>query len=210
MPNQKIIYVWDPLCGWCFGFSAIIHRLRKEFEKQAGFEIISGGLATGDRVGPVSQKAAFIKKRLPDVERISGVKFGEKYIRLLDEGTTISDSLPPSIAFNVLKSFRNDLAFDIASAMQSALFTEGKNMNNIKVYLEIAERFEINKHAVMERYEDPVYRKLTEADFALTKGWGVEKYPSIILQNESGIKIIQKGYESYEVLNKLIANEIAI
>jgi len=204
--NREIIYIWDPLCGWCFSFSPVISRLEAEFSGKVDFEIVSGGLAIGDRVGPVSQKAVFIKKRLPDVERISGVKFGEKYIQLLDEGTSIGDSLPPSIAFNVFKSFRPANSLKFAASIQYAYFSEGKDLNNIKTYLGIAEQFEVNKHGFMERYEDPFYRDLTEVIFRMTKSWGMEKYPSLVEKQDSGIRVIQKGYATYEELKEKIAS----
>jgi putative protein-disulfide isomerase len=200
--NRNIIYIWDPLCSWCYGFTPVIHDLRKKFELDFNFELISGGLATGEKIKPISEKAEYIKKKLPDIERIGGVKFGEKYIHLLEAGTYITDSLPPALAFNVLRSFRADLAFEIAFQIHSAHFQEGKDLNNIKVYLEISEKFEINKHGFMERYEDPAYRKLTEGDFNITHSWGIEKYPTLIIKNENGIDVICKGYTAYLEIEK--------
>ena len=204
MTNREIIYIWDPLCGWCFSFSPVISRLIAEFSGNIAFEIISGGLAIGERVGPVSQKAVFIKKRLPDVERISGVKFGEKYIQLLDEGTSINDSLPPSIAFNVFKSFQPANSLKFAASIQHAHFSEGKDLNNVKTFLEIAEQFEVNKHGFMERYENPFYKDLTEEIFRMTKSWGMEKYPSLVEKQDAGIRVIQKGYATYDELKEKI------
>ena len=206
MANREIIYIWDPLCGWCYSFSPVISKLANEFSGKISFEVVSGGLAIGERVGPVSQKAVYIKKRLPDVERISGMKFGEKYLQLLDKGTSISDSLPPSIAFNVFKSFQPGNMLKFAASIQLAYFSEGKDLNNIKTYLEIAEKFEVNKHGFMERYEDPFYKDLTEEIFRLTRTWGMEKYPSLVEKKENGISVIQKGYAKYEELeSKIVA-----
>jgi putative protein-disulfide isomerase len=206
----RIIYVWDPLCGWCFAFASIIDRIREKFSLQAEFEILSGGLAIRERAGPISQKAAYLKKRMADVERIGKVRFGKNYIRVLEEGTQVSDSLPPSIGFKALCSFRQELAFDFARQIQDAHFLEGRDLNGVKSYLGICESCDINKHAFMERFSDPVYRSLTENDFQLTRSWGVEKYPALVLQKED-VTILQKGYAGYRetenVLKKALAGE---
>lgn len=208
MTNGGIIYVWDPLCGWCYTFSTVLARIRNEFAGAFDFDILSGGLAIGERVGPVSQKAVYIRKRLPDVERISGVKFGEKYLQLLDEGNSVNDSLPPSIAFKVLRSFRDNEAFNFAYLIQHAHFYEGKDLGNIRVYLEICEKYEINKHAFMERFEDPAFRKMAEDDFQLTRNWGVEKYPSLVGKKEHEMELIHKGYATFDELKKILEEKL--
>jgi putative protein-disulfide isomerase len=198
--KQKIIYAFDPLCGWCFGFHFIINRLKDEFEDRLDFEIKSGGLIIGKRICKISEKAKYLKKSMPDVERITGVEFGEKFIQLLDEGEYISNSIPPSIAFNVFKSFRPDIAFEIAHTIQRTHYIDGMDLNNIRPYFKVAEKFGINKFGFMERYEDPMYERFTHEEFDLVKGWGAEHYPSILLEREGEVEMVAEGYVSYETL----------
>ena len=184
MGKLKIIYVFDPLCGWCFGFARVMNRIRTDYKNKFDFKIKSGGLVIGARVCKIAEKAPYLKKRLPDVERISGVKFGKPFLDLLDQGEYISNSEPPSIAFNVFKSFRPDLAFELGHAIQEAHYLDGMDLNYIKTYLIIAEKFEINKFGFMERYQDPVFRQKTLNDFELTRSWGIHNYPALVLLNQ--------------------------
>ena len=180
MNKQKIIYAFDPLCGWCFGFHSVISKLKEEFTKDLDFEIKTGGLVIGNRICKISEKAKYLKKSMPGVERISGIKFGEKFIQLLDDGNYISNSIPPSIAFNVFKSFRPDLAFDISHAIQRAHYIDGMDLNNIRPYFKVAEQFDIHKYGFMERYEDPMYERFTQEEFDQVKGWGANHYPAVL------------------------------
>ena len=200
MNKQKIIYAFDPLCGWCFGFHQVIKRLKDEFEKHLEFEIKSGGLVIGNRICEISEKAKYLKKSIPDVERISGIKFGEKFIQLLDDGKYISNSIPPSIAFNVLKSFRPDLAFDIAYAIQRAHYIDGMDLNNIRPYFKVAEQFDIHKYGFMERFEDPMYERFTKEEFDLVKGWGANHYPAILHERDRETEMVSEGYVNYSIL----------
>ena len=202
MNIQKIIYAFDPLCGWCFGFHQIITRLKDEFEGVLDFEIKSGGLIIGNRICKISEKAKYLKKSMPDVERITGVKFGEKFIQLLDEGNYISNSIPPSIAFNVFKSFRTDLAFKIAHAIQRTHYIDGMDLNNIRPYFKVAEQFGVNKFGFMERFEDPMYARFTQEEFDLVKGWGAEHYPAILLEKNKEVEMVSEGFVSYETLKE--------
>lgn len=200
MNKQKIIYAFDPLCGWCFGFNAVIKKLKEEYEARFDFDVKSGGLVIGNRICKISEKAKYLKKSLPGVERITGVKFGEKFLKLLDEGEYLSDSLPPSIAFNVFKSFRPDLAFDIAHAIQKTHYVDGMDLNNIRPYFKVAEQFGVNKFGFMERFEDPIYKRFTEEDFELVKSWGATNYPAILLEHNSEVEMIAEGFVNYETL----------
>jgi len=198
--KQKIIYAFDPLCGWCFGFNAVIKRLREEYSAHFDFDIKSGGLVIGSRICKISEKAKYLKKSLPDVERITGAAFGEKFIQLLDEGEYVSNSIPPSIAFNVFKSFRPDLAFDIAHAVQTTHYVDGMDLNNPRPYFKVCEKFGVNKFGFMERYEDPMYERFTLEDFDLVKSWGADNYPAILLEKEKNVEMVSEGFVRYEAL----------
>ena len=173
-----------------------------EYNERLEFEIKSGGLVIGNRICKISEKAKYLKKSMPDVERITGIKFGEKFIQLLDEGNYISNSIPPSIAFNVFKSFRPDLAFKIAHAIQRTHYIDGMDLNNIRPYFKVAEQFGVNKFGFMERYEDPMYVRFTEEEFNLVKGWGAEHYPAILLQREGEVEMVAEGYVNYDTLKE--------
>ena len=201
MSRRKIIYAFDPLCSWCYGFHSIIMKLKNKFDFELDFELKSGGLIIGKRICAISKKAEYLKKSIPDVERITGAIFGEKYLKLLDEGTYISNSIPPSIAFNVLKSFRSDLDFEIGHAIQKAHYLEGRDLNNIRPYFDIAEEFEINKFGFMERFQDPIFETQTLEEFELVKSWGADNFPAILLQDEKGeVEPVSEGYVKYETL----------
>ena len=61
MPKTKILYFYDALCGWCFGFSTVIERLKSEFGHEFDFEIVSGGLSLGKKSGPIGEVSPYIK-----------------------------------------------------------------------------------------------------------------------------------------------------
>ena len=177
-------------------------KLKEAYGTQLDFEIKSGGLVIGNRICKISEKAKYLKKSLPDVERISGISFGEKFHKLLDDGKYISNSIPPSIAFNVFKSFRADLAFDIAHAIQKTHYIDGMDLNNIRPYFKVCEQFGVNKFGFMERYEDPMYERFTHEDFDLVKGWGAKNYPAVLLAKDKEIEMVSEGYVNYDALKE--------
>ena len=60
MNNQEkttVLYVFDPLCGWCYGFSPVMVKLNDNYKENVKFVVISGGMVVGDRIGPLGEKA---------------------------------------------------------------------------------------------------------------------------------------------------------
>jgi putative protein-disulfide isomerase len=151
-------------------------------------------MVTGNRVGPVSQKADYLKKKIAAIENTTEARFGDKFKKLLDRGEYISDSLPPSIAWNVLVSFRHDIRFELAHAIQDAHYRDGWDLNNIRPYFLICETFGINKRGFMNKYQDPAYKSLTISEFKKTKKLGVENFPALMLRADDRMVLISKGY----------------
>ena len=100
----KLIYVYDALCGWCYGFSPVIDQFAKKYKNDLTFEVISGGMVTGGRIGSIGEVAGYISWAYKDVENATGIKFGNNFLnKTLKDGKAIFTSIPPAIAMSVFK-----------------------------------------------------------------------------------------------------------
>ena len=105
MKKPKIIYIYDALCGWCYGFSPVIRRFHQHYADEFDFDVLSGGMMTGERVKPVSESMAYIEQAYKVVEARTGVRFGDDYLtNLLRPGTYMSDSEKPGMAMTLFKA----------------------------------------------------------------------------------------------------------
>lgn len=91
----KLHYVYDPLCGWCYGASSLIQSaLQVEH-----LEVIphAGGMHTGQNLRPVtSDFREFVLPHTGRITQLTGQVFGEGYINhLLRNNQVILDSEPP-------------------------------------------------------------------------------------------------------------------
>ena len=106
---MKLLYVYDALCGWCYGFSPVIRDCQARHTAPDSatpltFEVLSGGMMTGNRVRPVTESMGYIEQAYKTVEDRTGVKFGDDYLnKLLRAGTYLSDSQLPGQAMTLFK-----------------------------------------------------------------------------------------------------------
>lgn len=199
MVKGSVIYIYDALCGWCYGFSPVAVKLKQRFSKDFAFEVWSGGMVTGDRVGPLGPMADYIEKALPQVESQTGMQFGKAYLNnIIRDENYISNSFPPALALTVFKSFQPENAAEFAHQMQRALFQEGKDLNALDHILDLLPEWGISPAAFRERYEHPEYSRLTNEDFQKTAELGVTGFPMMLLLHGDQYYLLAQGYKPYQ------------
>jgi putative protein-disulfide isomerase len=206
----KIIYVFDPLCGWCYGFSKVMAEFYTNNKSKYDFEIVSGGMVTGERVEPIGKIAPYIKNALKDVENASGIKFGKRFIEeTLDKGTTIFNSVPPSIAISIVKKEKPEFAIPFAEAVQKAIYFDGIDPNKIEEYSTIAVNYGFDKSDFTQKQTNEIYLRLTEKDFYLSDSLKVNGFPTVFYVNEKNEAMaISRGFVGLDVLNENLKSAI--
>lgn len=193
-----LTYVYDPLCGWCYGFSPVIKKFYKKFRTKLDFEVISGGMILGDRIGPIGQVAAYIKDAYRVVEERSGVEFGKPFLAKLDEGKMIISSLPPSRALTAFKIFRHHDAILMAHEIQKSIYYQGNAPGDEQAYLKLAAKFELDVDAYQEAlWSDQIAQK-TEEEFKRSSQLSVQGFPTVLLSNGQEVMAVSRGFLPYE------------
>lgn len=206
-PGIKIIYIYDAFCGWCYGFSSVIKECYENHKNDFDFEVISGGMMIGDKVGSVNQVAPFIKTAYHTIEETTGIKFGEAYLRHLEEGTMILNSEIPSIALSVFKSLKPDSSIPFIHDLQQSIYFEGKDPNNLSLYRYLAVNFGIDPDDFEKKMTEDEFREAAYYDFALAKQLKVESFPAVLMQvSDVSFYLIAKGYTDLDTLELRISN----
>ncbi len=192
---MKVVYVYDALCGWCYGFSPVMTQFQAKYKDELDFEVISGGMITGDRIGPIGEVASYIGKAYKDVENATGVKFGDTFLnKTLAEGKAVFTSIPPAIALSVFKSLNPEQSIQFASALQKAIYFDGIEPENFDAYGQIASSFGLDGEAFVIKMKDPAYRKAAEEDFNTSTALGVTGFPSVFVEHNGTYYKIGNGY----------------
>lgn len=203
----KIIYVYDALCGWCYGFSPVLKECYEKHKNEFEFEVLSGGMMIGDRVGSINDIAPYIKSAYHTVENTTGVKFGEAYLRVLEDGSMVLNSEMPSIALSLFKQYFPDQSVLFAHEIQNALYFDGRDPNEIETYRYIAVNHGIDPDEFEVKMKMESSKEAAYYDFALAKQLRVESFPAVLIQSsETGFYLIAKGYTDSATLELRIEN----
>ncbi|AZQ44874.1 DsbA family protein [Nonlabens ponticola] len=196
---MKLLYIYDALCGWCYGFSPVIEQFVKD--KGLECEVISGGMITGDRVGPIGEVAAYISTAYKDVEQRSGVKFGKDFLDgTLADGSAIFTSLPAAIAMTIFREYKPEQQLSFASDIQKAIYYHGKKPLETQTYVELAEVVGIDAKEFEQKMTDDKYLEKAKQDFAISSQLQVTGFPTVFLLQENSAAPIARGYITLEQL----------
>lgn len=105
MKELKLIYVMNPLCGWCYGNYVTTERLYETYHSRIGFEILPAGMWVGTNARKQSkQMAAYIKKHDLQIQHATRTAFGDSYFELIEDENVVLDSEIPSRAIVTVKT----------------------------------------------------------------------------------------------------------
>lgn len=205
-----LLYVFDPLCGWCYGFHPVIEQLQEKYQDQFAFQVISGGMVRGERIGPIGEVAGYISEAYKVVEEKTGVTFGEGFLRnVLAPGTTIFDSEPPARALAVLKQHAPDQQVALSSAVQKAIYYDGMEPVKPESYAGIASEFGLDPALLAEQMNTEAAQRAAEAEFDLSNQLGVQGFPTVFLFTQTHRFLLARGYLPFAQMEDTIGQALA-
>jgi putative protein-disulfide isomerase len=194
-------YIYDALCGWCYGFSPVMKRLHEEYHETLSFQVISGGMVTGKRIGPIGEVAPYISWAYKTVEERTGVHFGEGFLQgVLAQGTAIFTSIPPALALSAFKQFQPENAIAFAHALQTAVYSDGIDVSAFGSYTPYAASFGIDTADFQTAMHTAETLKAAESEFQLSSQLGVTGFPTVFVQQGDTLHLIAQGYTDYDDL----------
>jgi len=197
-PSEKrLVYVFDPLCGWCYGFSPVVRQLVDATKRRAQWDVLAGGMIVGDRVGPIGQLSDFLKQTIPRLEMTTGVKFGQPFhTQILEPGTQLLSSLEPSRAIQTVKILAHDRALAYAGLLQKALYEQGRDITSLSVLGELAEEVRVVGFEI-EYLKTSTY-EATLDEFHRVSALGITGFPTLVGFDGDEGRVFSRGWSPFD------------
>ncbi|WP_010180186.1 DsbA family protein [Aquimarina agarilytica] len=201
----EIIYGYEPLCGWCYGFSNEITAVISDLKSIADFKLANGGIFAGFRSLKMGYISQHIKNNMKNVSDRSGRIFGEKFIKLLANDNYSYDSKKASIAVAIMREIYSEGAFEFASDIQTAFFQYGKDIQSDTTYIELLEDYPIDSDYFISRLNSKIEAEKIELEFLNTQILGFEGYPACAIKVNGHTEILNQGYlDASQIISKIL------
>lgn len=197
---MKLVYVMDPLCGWCYGNSLNTEKLYSEFGNEFEFEILPAGMWSGNQAKMQDQNmASYFMKGDKQIAQLTGTQFGDAYFEFIHNESVVLDSEVPSRAIVTIKNISPEKSVPYAIEVQRARYAHGKDLNNEQTYISICEALHINSADFMEKFSSEKMKQQTQETFIKASRYA-SSYPTLLLEKDSKHYVVEQGYRPYSQL----------
>jgi putative protein-disulfide isomerase len=191
--------VGDPVCSWCYAFTDIFEEIKKEFSKDLSFSYIMGGLVFEREIVLDRALKKLLKKNWKEVELKTGKHIKASVnIEEAKEMPYISD--PGCIGFQAVKQIDEELSYNFYKNMHKAFYEDLENIFEFETLLKIAVKTGVEEKYFSSKFNDPQTKELAVKDIEKAKLLGVRAFPSLVLQDDSGAKVLNQGFKKYSLL----------
>lgn len=181
---SRLLYVLDPLCGWCYAAGPLVREAHERFARQMSIELHPGLLFSPGHLidGPLRNHIASSDQRIGS---LAGVPFGDAYLRRLHEEPELSfDSVPPTLALLAVGELAPARTLDMLESLQRAHYVDGRNLSDELVLSELAQSLSIapEDFAAARRAAQPTLSQRTTRARAIMQAAGGQGFPTFVLE----------------------------
>ncbi|NBF01711.1 DsbA family protein [Pseudomonas sp. Fl5BN2] len=190
MSSATLHYIYDPLCGWCYGAKPLVQAAQAVVPVQAH----AGGMMTGrNRQAVSSQLRDYVMPHDRRIAEYTGQPFGQAYFEgLLRDHSAVFDSAPPIAAVLAAEAL-GGRGLELLGRLQTAHYLEGRRIADRDVLLELAQALGFATVEFEAAFDQVVGHELDEhikASRALLAKVGGQGFPTLALERDGRYQLL--------------------
>lgn len=197
MTATKLHYIYDPLCGWCYGAAPLVQAAQKI--PNLVLVLHGGGMMSGENRRQIdSQWRGYVMPHDLRIAQLTGQTFGDNYFNnLLNDTSAIMDSTPPIAAILAADKLAARGA-EMLHRIQHAHYVEGRRIAEVPVLTELATEMGLDSDSFINAYSTALAtssQHIAESRTLLAQAHG-HGFPTFALEELQG-KIVPLPASEY-------------
>ncbi|KZK85056.1 DSBA-like thioredoxin domain protein [Pseudovibrio sp. Ad13] len=133
--THSFLYIYDPLCGWCYGAAPRLADLEKDYE----VEMLPAGLFSGAGARPLDHSfASYAWASDQKIARLTGQTFSRAYqSQILNGERQTLDSTFATLAMTACSIVEPARGPEALKLIQDARYVEGKDITDLSILLDL-------------------------------------------------------------------------
>lgn len=178
--NATLHYIYDPLCGWCYGAEPLVWAASQV--DGLALKLHAGGLWPQPTQLP-EQMRRYIQQADARVGQMSGQPYGEPYLNgLLFDPELVLESRPVIAAVLAAQALDAKQALPMLRGIQHAHYERGQHVVREGTLLEIAEGIGLDAAAFAEALKMVRVDEHIAESQELMNNVGAQGFPTFVLQ----------------------------
>jgi len=197
MTTPTLIYVADPMCSWCWGFSPVLEEIRRLYHGRVTFQLMLGGLRPGNTERFDESRRAYILQHWHAVNERTGQPFNFEF----QMGPTFTyDTEPASRATLVIRQIAPGKEWEFLKRIQEAFYVQNADVTKAETLEGVAVASGMETSQFREAYHDPQTKQLLWEEFDQSRQLGVSGFPTLLGREEQSVSVLMHGYQEIGAL----------
>lgn len=205
-----LIYCYDPMCSWCWGFKPTWLELKKALaplidKKELTIQPMVGGLAP-DSDAPMPEA---MKQKLESIWQQISAQLGTEFNHAFWRDCQPRRSTYPACRA-CLVARDQGLEEEMISQIQQAYYLQAKNPSDLDTLTECAQKLGIKPESFAKAMAQVKDEKLAEQEINQARQLGLNSFPSLALLSANRIVPIPLDYQDAQKMAASIKQAIAL
>lgn len=201
MSPHSLIYIADPMCSWCWGFSPVLEEIRRLFQDRVTFQLMLGGLRPGNTERFDESRRAYILQHWHAVHERTGQPFNFDF----QMGPTFTyDTEPASRATVVVRQLAPGKEWDFLKGVQEAFYVQNADVTKAEVLDELAVPLGMETSQFHHAFQDSQTKQLLWEEFDQSRQLGVSGFPTLLGRKGQSVSALMHGYQEVKTLAPVI------
>lgn len=194
MDGPNLIYFADPMCSWCYGFSPVVTRIRREFGHALPIRLVMGGLRPGTETPMTDAAKAEVVGHWEHVREAGDVPFDGA---VLDRPGFVYDTDPAARAVVWMRRTSTDKALDLLAVLHSAFYALNRDVTDPAVLAALITEMGQDGPAFLTEFATEALKSETWADYGVSQRAGVTGYPTLVAgpNAEGTYGVVTRGFQ---------------
>ncbi|MGO6926306.1 DsbA family protein [Rhizobium ruizarguesonis] len=192
---MHLTYLYDPLCGWCYGAAPALDKMAKL--DNLTVELAPTGLFAGEGARPLDERfAAYAWHNDQRINRFTGQVFSHLYRdQVLAGADGMFDSAPATLGIIAVGLRQLDSEREALKALQIARYIDGRNTSEIAVVADVLDQAGFSDAAARVRAPDEalldIYRNRIGKSRQLMAAFRMDGVPALLVSDGDKRRVLR-------------------
>ncbi|MBT9463643.1 DsbA family protein [Hydrogenophaga sp.] len=195
--SKTLHYVFDPLCGWCYGASATVSALSRNPGIQ--LRLLPSGLFCGEGARSMDEDfASYAWANDQRIASLTGQTFSDRYrSEVLADRQQVFDSGPATVALSAVALTAPQRELDALKVIQRARYVDGLDVTRADTLATVLKALGLDRAAARMAMPDAALLQANRARIdqaqALLQTFGARGVPTFILEEDGRRELLPAG-----------------
>jgi putative protein-disulfide isomerase len=206
--SKELIFVADPMCSWCWGFTPAISAIRDKYADCLTIQLVVGGLRAGNDKVMDNEAKGNIRHHWEEVRKATGQPFDFNFF---NRDNFTYNTEPACRACVTVRGLKSDAVLNYLELLHKSFYANNQDITDTSVLASLATSLGVDINQFSEVFSSDKARTATHDDFQVACNLGVTGFPTVVAvdkavdeNTKNQYAYLNVGYSPFEVLEPLL------